>query len=50
MDDRGIWHITDKDGNIMAMTTYKKYALMLCKALDLYDKTKQSSTNVGKKP
>ena len=46
VSERGIWHITDKDGNIMAMTTYKKYALVLCKALDLYDKKQHSSTSV----
>ena len=36
-EERGIWHIEDENGNIIAMTTYKKYAHLLCKALDLLD-------------
>ncbi len=46
MEERGVWHITDKDGNIIAMTTYRKFAHLLCEALDLFDK--QKNVNVVK--
>ena len=32
--ERGIWHITDNKGKIIAMTTYKKHAWLICEALN----------------
>lgn len=45
--ERGIWHIMEYpkgkylEAKIVGMTTYKSYALKICEALNLLEKTRQ---------